>query len=92
LEVSGYYPQAKNLRYPYSVERRVTVELVRKWMDAIIANFRYYAGIFLDALRKATKNLGQNSQLLGRDSDEAGASTSQKCYRLSQFVWCGWCC
>lgn len=42
-------------------------------MDAIIANFRHYPGIFLEALKKATKNLGQGIQLLGRDSDQAGA-------------------
>lgn len=40
---------------------------------AIIANFRHYAGIFLEALRKAMKNLGQGIQLLGQDSDQAGA-------------------
>jgi hypothetical protein len=42
-------------------------------VDVITADFRYDAEIFLAALRKVTKNLGHGSQLLGRDSDRAGA-------------------
>jgi hypothetical protein len=51
----------------------VNVELERMWMYAIVADFRYYAGIFLEALRKIMKTLGQGSQLFGRDSNQAGA-------------------
>jgi hypothetical protein len=36
-------------------------ELERKWMEAVVAYFNYYPGVPLQRLRKARKNLRQDS-------------------------------
>jgi hypothetical protein len=41
-------------------------ELEKIWKEAVVT-LRYYPGIFLEGLRKATKNLSRDSQSLGLD-------------------------
>jgi hypothetical protein len=38
-------------------------------VEAAVAYLRYYHGIYLEELKKTTKNLSQDSRCLGRDSN-----------------------
>jgi hypothetical protein len=51
--------------------KRVKSETVRMWEKLIVAYFRYHPGIFMEGMRKHTKQFGQNSWGPGPDSKRA---------------------
>jgi hypothetical protein len=47
-------------------------------------NFRYYPGIFLEGLKKTTKNLSQESRFAGRDLNAVRVNVGSGGYMFSK--------
>jgi hypothetical protein len=64
----------------------VNDELERKWNEAFVATSRYYVCIFLEVLRKTTKNLSQNNRSEDRDLNPISLEHEARMLPLDHIV------
>jgi hypothetical protein len=54
------------------------------WKGAVVAEYRFCSGIFVERLRKPTRNLSQYSRCPGRDSNRAPPEYKSRALHLDQ--------